>query len=375
MIRRRLSPAALSLPAALLLPTTPAAAQMHSMDGMTMPGMAMPAVRPPAKAKAKATRTPARKPMPHRATRAAPQPAQACPPDHAAMGHCQASPASTPSLRPAMPTMPGMPGMQAMPDSATAGSGQSGTDLPAGDAAPPSAPSDRAADRYYAPAAMAAADAAMRAEHGGMRFSQILFNLAEVQVQRGDTGYRWDGAGWFGGDIDRVVVKSEGEGRFGGALDTAEVQALYAHAIGPYFNLQAGVRQDLGVYGGRTHAVLGVEGLAPYWFDVEAALFVSDKGVRARGEAWYDQRLTQRAILQPRVEVDLAAQDEPDARIGAGLSTVEAGLRLRYEIAREFAPYVGVSWQRRYGATARYARADGDRSGGAALVLGLRGWF
>jgi len=215
----------------------------------------------------------------------------------------------------------------------------------------------------------------MRAEHGGMRFSQILFNLAEAQVRRGGDGYRWDGEGWFGGDIDRVVVKSEGEGTFGRSIEQAEVQALYAHAIGPYFNLLAGARQDLGPNGGRTHAAIGVEGPAPYWFDVEAMLFASDKGVRARGSAWYDQRLTQRAILQPRVEVNLAAQDEPDARVGAGLSSVEAGLRLRYEIAREFAPYVGINWERRYGATARYARADGEGSGGISLALGVRGWF
>ena len=268
--------------------------------------------------------------------------------------------------------MHALPGMHAMPAAAAI---KNGTDLPAGNAPPPPPPTTRAADRFYDPTAMAAADRTMRAEHGGMRFSQILFNLAEVQVRRGSDGYRWDGEGWFGGDIDRVVVKSEGEGTFGRSIDQAEVQALYAHAIGPYFNLLAGARQDLGPNGGRTHAAIGVEGLAPYWFDVEATLFASDKGVRARGSAWYDQRLTQRAILQPRVEVNLAAQDEPDARIGAGLSSVEAGLRLRYEIAREFAPYVGINWERRYGDTARYARADGEGSGGVSLALGIRGWF
>ena len=269
--------------------------------------------------------------------------------------------------------MHAMPGMHAMP--AAAAATRSGTDLPAGNAPPPPPPTTRAADRFYDPAAMAAADRTMRAEHGGMRFSQILFNLAEVQVRHGGDGYRWDGEGWFGGDVDRVVLKSEGEGTFARSIDQAEVQALYAHAMGPYFNLLAGARQDLGPNGGRTHAAIGVEGIAPYWFDVEATLFASDKGVRARGSAWYDQRLTQRAILQPRVEVNLAAQDERDARIGAGLSSVEAGLRLRYEIAREFAPYVGINWERRYGATARYARADGEGSGGVSLALGIRGWF
>lgn len=233
-----------------------------------------------------------------------------------------------------------------------------------------------AAARFYDPATMATANRMMRDEHGGMRFSQILFNLAEVHVRSGRDGYRWDGAGWFGGDIHRLVVKTEGEGGFGDRVEAAEVQALYSRALDPYWNLQAGVRQDLGAGAKRTYAALGVEGLAPYWFDVEGTLFLSDKGdVLARAEAWYDQRITQRAILQPRVELNLAAQDMPGSRIGAGLSTAELGLRLRYEIRREFAPYVGLSWERRYGATARYARSDGDTTGGVSLALGVRAWF
>lgn len=245
--------------------------------------------------------------------------------------------------------------------------GMAMADTPVGNAPPPPAPTTRAADRFYDPAAMAAADARMRQEHGGMRFSQILFNLAEIQVRDGRDGYRWDGEGWFGGDIHRLVVKIEGEGTLGGRIGAAEVQALYARAIDPYWNLQAGLRQDVGMGARRTYAVVGVEGLAPYWFDVEGALFLSDKGdLTGRAEAWVDQRLSQRAILQPRVEVNLAAQDVPDQRIAAGVSSIELGLRLRYEIAREFAPYVGVNWERRYGAA---------RGGGAALALGIRSWF
>lgn len=245
--------------------------------------------------------------------------------------------------------------------------GMAMADTPVGNAPPPPAPTTRAADRFYYPAAMAAADARMRQEHGGMRFSQILFNLAEIQVRDGRDGYRWDGEGWFGGDIHRLVVKTEGEGTLGGRIGTAEVQALYARAIDPYWNLQAGLRQDVGMGARRTYAVVGVEGLAPYWFDVEGALFLSDKGdLTGRAEAWVDQRLSQRTILQPRVEVNLAAQDVPDQRIAAGVSSIELGLRLRYEIAREFAPYVGVNWERRYGAA---------RGGGAALALGIRTWF
>ena len=319
---------------------------------------------------------------------------QACPPDHAAMGHCTpAAPVEAPAPAPAGGCSPEHAAMghctmskavpppePCPPEHAAMGhckaAGPAGTDQPAGNAPPPKPPTDRAAARFYDPAAMAAADRAMRAEHGGMRTGQVLFNLAEAKARRGRNGYAWDGEGWFGGDVDRLVIKSEGEGAFGGPVEAAEVQALYARAIDPYWNLEVGVRQDLGRRPRRTYATVAVEGLAPYWFDVEGALFLSDKGdVLARAEAWYDQRITQRLILQPRAEFNLAAQDMPAERIGAGLSQAEAGLRLRYEVAREFAPYVGVAWERRFGATARYARADGEGTGGFSFVLGVRAWL
>lgn len=370
----------------LMALAAPATAQMHDMkgmEGMTMPHMAMPAPKPAARPKPRTQK-------PDRRTPAAA--AVACLPEHAAMGHCKAAAPATPPPKPSLstPSMPmtiagsapcppehaAMGHCTAAPSPATtADAGPVGTDQAAGDATPPAPPTDLAAARFYDPAAIAGARRAMQDEHGGMRFGQIRFNLAEVDVRRGRDGYRWDGAGWFGGDIDRLVVKSEGEGGFGDRVEAAEVQALYARAIDPYWNVQAGVRQDLAGGARRTYAVVGVEGLAPYWFDVEGAVFVSDKGVRARAEAWYDQRITQRAILQPRLEVNLAAQDEADARVGAGLSDVELGLRLRYEITREFAPYVGLSWARRYGTTARYARADGEATGGLALAVGVRGWL
>jgi copper resistance protein B len=347
----------IALSLALLL--APQMHDMHNMPGMTMPAPQRPKATAPARKRSArpAPRKPATTPAP-KAGAAMPAtdmaPAADCPPEHAAMGHCTPA-AAAPASDPPAPA---------------------GTDLPAGDAPPPAPPTTPAAARFYDPAAMAQADRAMRAEHGGMRFSQVIFNIAEAQVRDGRDGYRWDGEGWFGGDIHRLVVKSEGEGSFGDRVDAAEVQALYARAIDPYWNLEAGVRQDLGAGARRTYATIGVEGLAPYWFDVEGALFLSDRGdVLARAEAWYDQRITQRAILQPRVELNLAAQDMPGSRIGAGLSSAELGVRLRYEIRREFAPYVGLSWERRYGATARYARADGEDTGGFALTLGLRAWF
>ncbi|KQU55855.1 copper resistance protein CopB [Sphingomonas sp. Leaf339] len=373
--------------------TSPAFAQ--SMDHMHMPGMAMPAAPKAEKPKSKKAtakpvrRTPAtsRKATPKASStgHAMPDMANGCAPEHAAMGHCTPAAAPATSTNEAIPSMPGMamsptdscpPEHAAMGHCKPAATAPVGTDQPAGNAPRPAAPTDSAAARFHDPAAMAASSAFMRREHGGMRFSQVIFNIAEAQVKKGRDGYRWDGEGWFGGDIHRLVMKSEGEGSFGRRLDGAEVQALYSRAIGPYFDLQGGVRQDLGRGAKLTYATIGVEGLAPYWFEVEGALFLSDKGdVLGRVEAYYDQRITQRLIAQPRLELNLAAHDMPGSRIGSGLSNAELGLRLRYEIKREFAPYVAVSWERRYGDTARYARARGDDTGGFALALGVRAWF
>lgn len=242
--------------------------------------------------------------------------------------------------------------------------------------APDDVRSAPAADRIWGQAAMAASRAALRRDHGGGTFSQVMLNLAEYQLRDRRDGFRWDGEGWFGGDVDRLAIKSEGAGSIGDRVDEAEVQALYSHAIGPYFNVQAGVRYDIAPNPSRGYAVLGIEGLAPYWFDVEGALFVSAHGdLLARLTGYYDQRLTQRLILQPRGQLDLAAQDMPQNAIGAGISEVELGLRLRYEIVREVAPYVGLAYERKLGDTARLARGGGDDVGGASLVLGVRAWF
>lgn len=252
-----------------------------------------------------------------------------------------------------------------------------GATVPApGVAPPPPAPTDHYADRDFPAAEMAASRARMMREEGGRTFHQILFNLAEVQVRDGHTGYRWNGEGWFGGDIDRLVVKSEGAGAFGEHIDAAEIQALYSHAIGPYFDLQAGVRHDFAPAPTRTYATIGVEGLAPYMVRVEARGFVATTGqVLGRLESWYDQRLTQRLVLQPRVELNLAAQDDPATRTGRGLVDAQLGLRLRYEVVREFAPYVGISYEGETGRTATYTHADGKSAQTTNVVAGVRFWF
>ena len=240
----------------------------------------------------------------------------------------------------------------------------------------PPIPADHAADAVYDPAVMARARAGMTEEHGGMSFSQLMVDRFEYRPQKGGDGYHWEGEGWIGGDLDRFAIKSEGEGTVKGSLESAEVQALYSRALEPWWNLVVGVRQDFRPRPQRTYATIGFEGLAPYWFELEGQLFLSDKGdAHLRLEGSYDQRITQRLILQPAAEVNIAAQDVPELGIGSGFSDIELGLRLRYEFAHEFAPYVGVNWERKLGDSARYARAAGEKASAASLVVGMRFWF
>jgi copper resistance protein B len=275
-----------------------------------------------------------------------------------------------------MPAKPADPHAgHAMPE-AGAAPPMTGAQLPVGDAPAPTPPADRLADAVYGRTAMDPARDLLRLEHGGARLSKTMIDTLEVRPDKGPDAYAWEGEFRYGGDINRLVVKSEGEGAFGEHLEQAEVQALYSRAIGPYFDLQAGVRQDVQPRPRRTYATVGFEGLAPYWFEVEGALFLSNKGdASARFEGSYDLRFTQRLILEPRVEVNLAAQDVPELGVGAGLSDAEAGLRLRYEIRREFAPYVGVHYERKFGDTADFARAAGEDRDDLRVVLGVRAWF
>ena len=381
---------------------TPAAAQMD----MNMPGMSMPA-KSAAKPKPVAKPKPAVKPRPApRARAAVPQRARPTAPPSA----------PTPAPRPAasMTTMPGMDMSPPAPAPATASpapehdmstmqgmemgqpeapatadphAGHDMSDMAAmpgmeppdteiGDTPAPAPPADHAADAVFGADQMKQSRTMLRHENGGTPAYSIVFNLAEYRVQKGADAYRWDGEGWFGGDIDRFVVKTEGEGAVRGGVESAEVQALYSRAINPWFNLQAGVRHDFKPGPQRSYATIGFEGVMPYWFEVEGALFLSDKGdVLGRLEGYYDQRITQNLVLQPRVELNFAAQDVPASGIGSGLSDAELGLRLRYEIKREFAPYIGVSWERKIGDSARFARAAGERVQATSFVVGIRTWF
>ena len=180
---------------------------------------------------------------------------------------------------------------------------------------------------------------------------------------------------YYGKDIDKFWFKSEGEGSFGEEIEQAEVQALWSHAIGPFFDLQAGIRQDF--HGpDRTHLVVGAQGVAPYFLEIDVATFLSNKGdLTARIEGEYDQRLTQKLILQPRAEINLSAQDIPELEIGSGIDSIEAGIRLRYEITPEFGPYVGIEQEWKLGGSRDFAIADGEDASVTNYVVGVRVWF
>jgi copper resistance protein B len=198
----------------------------------------------------------------------------------------------------------------------------------------------------------------------------------EFRAGAGPSDLRWEGEAWVGTDTDRLWLKGEGERDGGGEVSDGRWEALYSRPVTPWFDAQAGLRYDLDSRPGRAWAAFGVEGLAPYAIAVDAAAYVGGDGrLAARAMFSQDQRLTQRLILSPEVELDLYSRDDPRRRVGAGLSDLDAGLRLRYEITRKVAPYLGLVYEGRFGRTADLLRAAGEPTGGVKLAVGLRSWF
>ncbi len=217
----------------------------------------------------------------------------------------------------------------------------------------------------------------LQEHHGGGTLTFIEAERLEFRSNDGDPLFLWDAQGWYGGDKNKLWLKTESEYDFvADAFEEAEIQALWSRAISRYFDFQAGLRHDFAPGDDRTFGVIGLQGLTPYLFEIDAAAFISDDGdISARIEAEYEFLITQILILQPRTELNFAVQDVPSAGVGSGLSTAEVGARLRYEIRREFAPYIGVSWERAIGATADMKRSAGDDAGAVSFVAGLRLWF
>jgi copper resistance protein B len=203
----------------------------------------------------------------------------------------------------------------------------------------------------------------------------LLIDQLEYTNGKNADGLSWEAEGWYGNDANKLWVRTEGD-RSGGKVEDADLEAFWNHNVATFWSTQLGLRQDFGEGPARTWAAFGVQGLAPYWFELEATAYVGDAGrTAARLRAQYELLVTQRLILQPDFEVNLYGKDDPARRIGSGLSDAQLGLRLRYEFSRQFAPYIGVNWNRRIGTTADYAREDHQPLLDRQIVVGVRVWF
>jgi copper resistance protein B len=234
------------------------------------------------------------------------------------------------------------------------------------------------ADKYFGAEDMDEARKELLHEGGAQSTFMYIGDRLETQFD-GDNNevLVWDSNAWFGKSLHKLYFKSEGEYSWDDEeIEEGEVQALYSRGISTFFDVQAGVRYDFEPKG-RTHAVLGLQGFAPYMFEVDAALFLSTDGdLTARIEAEHEQMLTQRLIIQPRVEAVFAAQDNAAFGEGEGFNSLDLGIRLRYEtFERKLAPYIGVEWQTTYGNTENFIKADGGDSSKVVGLIGIRTWF
>ncbi len=205
--------------------------------------------------------------------------------------------------------------------------------------------------------------------------SLLIIDQLEVRETNGSSPIVWDTEGWIGKDLHKLWIKAEGE-YAEGRVEEMELQALYSRAIAPFWDLQFGWRRDIRPTPQRDWLVFGLKGLAPYFFDIDSALFIGSNGrTAARLQAEYEILLTQRLILVPDIELNFYGKEDSATGVGSGLSDIESGLRLRYEIRREFAPYIGLNWTRLFGQTADFARAEGTDINDLQFVAGIRAWF
>lgn len=339
----------------VLVPTLVAAQDPHAGHGQP----AKPAAKPEAE-KPKTTKPETAKPQTAKPQQPAAKPQTAKPQDpHAGHGQPAKKEPATPQTAKPQPkeTQPAAEDHAAHMAQAT--------DTPK-EPIPPLTDADRAA--AFPPALEG------HAVHDQRITAFVLFDQLEWQGGAAG-GANIENTTWIGGDINRLWLRAEAESEDGEA-ESVLVDALYGRSISRWWDLVAGVRQDFRPGPAQTWAAFGIQGLAPYWFEVEATAYVGAGGrTSVRLEAEYDLLLTNRLILQPLVELDFYGKEDPERKIGAGFSSLETGARLRYEFRREFAPYVGITWNRKLFGTADLARAEGDGVGGARVAFGLRTWF
>ena len=203
----------------------------------------------------------------------------------------------------------------------------------------------------------------------------LLIDRLERVFTNDEDSWVYDGQVWYGQDYDRVVVKLEGD-IVDSKLEESSTELLWNHAITTFWNTQLGARYDTGEGPDQSWLAFGIQGLAPYWFEIDATAYVSDEGQTALSlEAEYELLLTQRLVLQPRLEMNLYGKNDAERNSGKGLSDLAIGMRLRYEITRQFAPYVGVDWAKSFGNTADFIREDNAATEETRWLAGLRFWF
>jgi len=204
-----------------------------------------------------------------------------------------------------------------------------------------------------------------------------MLNVEQLEWRDANEGdvMAWGAQGWVGYDLDKFWFKSEGE-QLEGDTEAAELQLLYGRAIDPNWDLQLGLRYDFEPEDNQKWLTLGVQGLAPYYIETELSLFVGEEGQNLlRLEAEYELMLTQRLVLSPELEMSIYSDDDESREIGSGLSSMELGLRLAYEVKREFAPYIGINWEKKFGNTADFAKEEGEDTDDLQFVAGVRFWF
>ncbi|AMR78380.1 copper resistance protein CopB [Cupriavidus nantongensis] len=207
-------------------------------------------------------------------------------------------------------------------------------------------------------------------------FASVLVDRLEWVKGNESNAAAYEAQAWIGSSFNRLVIKAEGESERR-KIHEARTELLWGHAIATYWDTQLGIRNDAG-YGRPTRNWLafGIQGLAPYWFEVDATGYIGTEGRTAlRLSAEYELLITQRLILQPRIEANLYGKNDPEVGVGSGLSSGAVGLRLRYEFSRQFAPYIGIERYQTFGNTADMVRTAGGRSGETRFVAGVRMWF
>jgi len=208
-----------------------------------------------------------------------------------------------------------------------------------------------------------------------LNFGSLLVDRLESVNTDDNSLTTWDLQAWYGRDYDRLVLKSEGDYDNGG-VEEASTDLLWSHALATFWDAQLGLRYDSGEGPDRSWLAVGIQGLAPYWFELDTTLYIGDAGRTALSfEADYELLLTQKLILQPRFETNLYGKRDPARGLGSGVSDASLGLRLRYEFRREIAPYIGIEWARKFGETEDFARAAGQDPDETRYLAGVRFWF